>query len=160
MRRDEPTWLRRSTADRASRHGVSALGGDESVQKPPEDVEMIFEPPPSAIAYYGATLSRQMMLFWIINCTFAGLFTAIQPGPNWTYLNSLYHCVVTATTVGYGDVDLISQAGRVLAIFHILVSTSWIASTLGHLTVKYQQRKAQLWHAEHLRMQLDPDLLR
>lgn len=52
------------------------------------------------------------------------------------------------------------QAGRVLAIFHILISTSWIASVLSHLSTKYQQRKTQLWHAEHLRMQLHPELLR
>lgn len=126
----------------------------------------------------------------LINCTFAAGFVALSPGPNWDYSAALYHCVVTATTVGYGDMLLrtqvtsnpclhprnrvrrseivqplyqspcVLQAGRVLAIFHILISTSWIASVLSHLSTKYQQRKTQLWHAEHLRMQLHPELLR
>jgi len=96
----------------------------------------------------------------LINCTFAAGFVALSPGPNWDYSAALYHCVVTATTVGYGDMLLRTQAGRVLAIFHILISTSWIASVLSHLSTKYQQRKTQLWHAEHLRMQLHPELLR
>ena len=38
---------------------------------------------------------------------------------------AFYHCVVTATTVGYGDVALTTQAARAWASFHILVSVSW-----------------------------------
>ena len=128
----------------------------------------------------------------------------LAAGAEWDYGGALYHCVVTATTVGYGDMHIrtqarlatssspphlptcppvhlptcpaaqlpppahppttthgrLSQAGRALAIAHILLSTSWIASVASRLAAKYQQRKAQLWHAEYMASSLDTELLR
>ncbi len=39
---------------------------------------------------------------------------------NWRWLDSLYFCVTTLTTVGYGDFSPQTDAGKILFIFYIL----------------------------------------
>ncbi len=48
----------------------------------------------------------------------------------WTYADALYHCVITATTVGYGDVRIATQRGRLFAAFHMVVSTAMVSDLL------------------------------
>ena len=42
---------------------------------------------------------------------FAGLFTLVE---GWGYATAFYHCLVTASTVGYGDVAIETPEGHVL----------------------------------------------
>ena len=42
----------------------------------------------------------------------------------------MYHCLVTATTVGYGDVTIQTQGGKLWASFHILFSVAMIGETI------------------------------
>ena len=39
---------------------------------------------------------------------------------NWRWLDSLYFCVTTLTTVGYGDFSPQTDAGKIIFIFYIL----------------------------------------
>lgn len=39
---------------------------------------------------------------------------------NWRWINSLYFCVTTLTTVGYGDFSPQTDAGKIIFIFYIL----------------------------------------
>ena len=39
---------------------------------------------------------------------------------NWRWLDSLYFCVTTLTTVGYGDFTPQTDAGKIIFIFYIL----------------------------------------
>lgn len=51
---------------------------------------------------------------------------------------------MTATTVGYGDVALHTQAARAWACLHILVSVSWLAALYGQVDKCQHLRDAQL----------------
>ena len=39
---------------------------------------------------------------------------------NWRWLDSLYFCVTTLTTVGYGDFSPQTDTGKIIFIFYIL----------------------------------------
>ena len=61
---------------------------------------------------------------------------------------------MTSTTVGYGDVALTTQASRLWAAMQILLSVSWLASLLRHMSDTHRLRKHQLQrkvlpHAPH-----------
>ena len=80
---------------------------------------------------------------------FAQIFVWVQPELD--YGTALYHCLVTATTVGYGDVSLSTQSARVVAIVHIAMSTSWLAAIISHVENLRGVRTAQLQRADLLR---------
>ncbi len=52
---------------------------------------------------------------------------------NLSWLNSVYFCVVTLTTVGYGDITPQTELGRLFTIFYILIGVGIIASSLSYL---------------------------
>ncbi|MBN2123943.1 MAG: potassium channel protein [Deltaproteobacteria bacterium] len=49
----------------------------------------------------------------------------------WQFLDSLYMTVITITTVGYGEVRQVSEAGRIFTIFIIFMGMGIIAYILG-----------------------------
>lgn len=49
----------------------------------------------------------------------------------WHFLNALYMTVITITTVGYGEVSEVSQAGRIFTIVLIFVGAGIVAYILG-----------------------------
>jgi len=49
----------------------------------------------------------------------------------WSYLDSLFYCVVTLTTVGYGDLVPQTPGGRLFAIPYILLGLGLVGSFVG-----------------------------
>mgnify|MGYP000061755935 CR=1 FL=1 len=49
----------------------------------------------------------------------------------WTFLDALYMTVITITTVGYGEIRAVSEAGRIFTIFLIFSGMGIMAYTLG-----------------------------
>ena len=64
------------------------------------------------------------------------------------YGTAFYHCIITATTVGYGDVAMTTPEAKLFACLHIVVSVSWLASLIGWLDKLGSKREAQLTRAE------------
>jgi len=74
--------------------------------------------------------------------------------------HAIYLCVVTATTVGYGDVGVRDTPGqRLFASFHILYSVSSAAALLNTVSMLSAERKLQLRKSSLLKRQLDMDLI-
>ena len=76
------------------------------------------------------------------------------------YHQAYYHCLVTATTVGYGDVTIATREGKIVAIFHILFSVSLLGSLIGEVFELMKAREDQLKRAEMLKKRLDPELIK
>ena len=73
--------------------------------------------------------------------------------------DAVWHTWVTATTVGYGDLDLTTKSSRLWASFHILMSVSWLASLVSQCQSAYQTRQWDLQRAVSYRVQLMPELI-
>ena len=73
------------------------------------------------------------MLNLLIQLMSAGVFCALER--TWTYSDAFYHCVVTASTVGYGDVSITSQRTKLWASVHMIIVVALLAELLssGHL---------------------------
>lgn len=52
-----------------------------------------------------------------------------------TWLNAFYFCVITLTTIGYGDIVPTTNPGKLFTIFYVIVGVGIIA-TFVNLTVK------------------------
>ena len=57
----------------------------------------------------------------------------IDPNVFGTFFDAMYFAVVTMTTVGYGDVTPVSEAGRTLTVMMILTGIALIPSQVGSL---------------------------
>ena len=106
----------------------------------------------SAIFYTTRLLGPVLMLF-AFQLIFAFAFTAIEP--DWDFGVSIYHCLVTATTVGYGDVRIVTNSGKICAIVHILVSVCALGAIVGDIDAARSERAAEIFRAKQLTQRFD-----
>lgn len=65
----------------------------------------------------------------------------------WRWLDSLYFCVITLTTIGYGDFSPQTDFGKVFTILYIVVGVGTLLSfitVVGQHTQKYNPMK-EIW---------------
>ena len=118
-----------------------------------------YEEPPSAFMYYLKGISSWLVMWITTQLGFALIYQAIEPD-DLPLGVALYLCVVTATTVGYGDVGVRDSPGhRMFASFHILYSVSSLAALLNTVSMLSAERKLQLRKGTLLQRQLDEDLI-
>ena len=61
----------------------------------------------------------------------------------WSWLNSLYFCVVTLATVGYGDYAPTTDLSKVFTIFYILTGVAIIATFAQSLLQRATKRREE-----------------
>jgi len=106
--------------------------------------------------------SRQKILVFfatvlILSMIFGSLMYVIE-GPKYGFTSipkSIYWCIVTITTVGYGDITPHTVIGQVIAGFVMLTGYSIIAVPTGILTAEIAQ---EMQHQRGLRRCLDCDM--
>jgi len=117
-----------------------------------------FVPPPGPVAFWATHLAFPFVVIVTFQFVSAAIFCACEGELD--YWDAFYHCLVTATTVGYGDIKLTTKASRMWAFFHIALSVSWLAALLSEISERKALRRAQLQEVQMLSRQLDIELLK
>ena len=120
--------------------------------------EFYFTIPRGQLLFYTKNLLPDIVLSVMLQCGSAALFRAIEP--DWNFGDAFYHCIVTATTVGYGDVPITTQAGKLWACVHILLSVGLIGETIESIELLRVERKGALQRAKQLTRRLDKKMLK
>jgi hypothetical protein len=66
-----------------------------------------------------------------------------------SWLNSFYFCIITLTTVGYGDITPHTDAGKIFDMFYVLAGIGIIA-TFANLLLKRAVIRRELRRANRL----------
>eukprot|EP00445_Apocalathium_hangoei_P022329 CAMPEP_0203911202 /NCGR_PEP_ID=MMETSP0359-20131031/52382_1 /ASSEMBLY_ACC=CAM_ASM_000338 /TAXON_ID=268821 /ORGANISM="Scrippsiella Hangoei, Strain SHTV-5" /LENGTH=305 /DNA_ID=CAMNT_0050836849 /DNA_START=283 /DNA_END=1200 /DNA_ORIENTATION=- len=120
------------------------------------DGETDYKIPGHPVVYYSKNLLPSLLLLTSLQLASAGLFMTLE---DWSYFEAYYQCIVTSTTVGYGDLVIATQGGRLWASMYMILSVCMlgeIISTLGNL---HGQRAEQLERIQQLSRRLDHGLL-
>ena len=119
-----------------------------------------YEEPPMAFIYYLKGISSWLILWICSQLLFALGYICVDPDAEWDFDTAFYLCIVTATTVGYGDLGVSDQAGpKLYACVHILYSVSSLAALLNTVQDLYSDRRTMLRKGVLLQRQLDVDLI-
>lgn len=113
-----------------------------------ESGEPDFVVPQRALIFYGRSLAAPFVCFIVLQIVCAAVFVAIEDDVNGDYGKALYHCLITATTVGYGDVSIRTDDGKIFAVVHILLSVSLLAAILTNVDELRSKRRTQLKHGK------------
>eukprot|EP00929_Paragymnodinium_shiwhaense_P085661 TRINITY_DN46082_c0_g1_i1.p1 TRINITY_DN46082_c0_g1~~TRINITY_DN46082_c0_g1_i1.p1 ORF type:complete len:623 (+),score=187.77 TRINITY_DN46082_c0_g1_i1:87-1955(+) len=98
-----------------------------------------------------------LLMLLILQLGSAAIYTAVVP--DLTFRDAMYHCMVTATTVGYGDVSMSTQEARLWCFFHMLFSVSWLAAFASRVDELRKLREGQLERDRLLLRQLNEELI-
>jgi len=66
----------------------------------------------------------------------------------WTVITSMYYCIVTATSVGYGDIVPTTDTTKLMAILFIPLSVAVMADFFGRITTTIIEHKATIRESE------------
>ena len=113
--------------------------------------------PRHAVVFYFKNLLPSIVLNIVLQLVSAAIFVAVEPGLG--IFDAFYHCIVTATTVGYGDVSLTTQEARLWACFHILVSVVMLGELMKTMAELRSKRIAMMMRISQLKRRLDESLL-
>jgi voltage-gated potassium channel Kch len=86
--------------------------------------------------------SRALLMIALGQVTVGTLvFSVIE---DWSIIDAFYYCVVTSTTVGYGDFVPTTDAGRLLAVGYIITSVGLVVALLSRIAMGRVERRAAL----------------
>ena len=68
---------------------------------------------------------------------------------DWSCLDSLYFCISTVTTTGYGDLYPKSTEGKIFNIFYLIISLVLILMFINTMNQHYNQRKENRDKKDH-----------
>ena len=78
------------------------------------DGNVDFIEPPTALVYWMQEMVPALLLLMLVQVVSAIIFAQLLPDVN--FATALYHCFITATTVGYGDVKTHHAIGETLRV--------------------------------------------
>ncbi len=82
------------------------------------------------------------LLLWMVGLLGVGtVFYHVVEGWNW--LDSLYFCVITLSTVGYGDLDPSTPGSKLFTMVYIFMGLSIFVSLVNMLAKARQEIRAQ-----------------
>lgn len=116
-----------------------------------------FAMPESALIYYSKNLIPSVSLMFLMQFPFAAIFVGLEE--EWSFGDAYYHCLVTATTVGYGDISINTEDGRICSIFQIIFSVSLLGEIISTLSILRDARRVKLDLLEQLHRKLEPNVV-
>lgn len=116
-----------------------------------------FVAPPSNKVYWSQSLFCPFVVLVLIQIVSAIIFVQLEPDVQFD--DAMYHCFVTATTVGYGDVSLTRQQSRLWAFFHIALSVAWLGAFISRVGELQETRTSQIQRYQLLLRRMDEDLI-
>jgi len=84
---------------------------------------------------------RSILVWMVILVVVGTIFYSLAE--DWSLLDSLYFCIVTLATVGYGDLAPITPAGKVFSIIYMIIGLAMIA-----VSVRLLASQRQVIHAQ------------
>jgi len=87
--------------------------------------------PPSAAIFWGQRMALWLVCALVLQFISAAIYVSIDS--SLTYFQAFYHSFVTATTVGYGDVKMGTEAVKLFASLHIIISVTFLAALIGRV---------------------------
>ena len=72
----------------------------------------------------------------------------------WLFYESIYYCIVTATTVGYGDLSPQNMWTRLAACFYLPLCVTVMANVFGQITSFYMDKRTKEVEAEFFHRKL------
>jgi len=85
------------------------------------------------------------------------LFYHFVEGMGW--IDALYFCVITLTTVGYGDLSPQTSIGKLFTVVYIFVGLGLLAAFIGYVAQNARENIQESGVLPHLRAKARPDEL-
>jgi hypothetical protein len=92
------------------------------------DGEADYKVPRHPVIYYSKGMVPSLLVNVTLQLCSAAVFVELE---GWLFGDAMYHCVVTATTVGYGDLSIATDRGKMWACAHILLSVCLLGELIG-----------------------------
>ena len=73
----------------------------------------------------------------------------------WTWIDSFYFCVISLTTVGFGDLSPSTPASKLVTVFYIMMGIGILLIFVERLAL-YTVRRREAWIASEVLMESNP----
>lgn len=90
---------------------------------------------------------RDLLLTTLFVILFGTFFFHFVEG--WSWLDSVYFCIITLTTVGYGDFTPLTDFGKIFNIVYIVIGVGLILTFIKTVTTHYYKVKNEYEKKSH-----------
>lgn len=81
-----------------------------------------------------------LAIFFAISIIFIGIFI-FRRIENWSYVDAFYFTVITLTTIGYGDIVPVTEAGKIVASLFALLGVGTFLFCVGIIAEHYFSKR-------------------